>query len=84
MIINFGENKMFDKFNINGKTALYHRVPIQFLGLFRSEMSNQNKFFKVRYRGPRANTPSARYRSAASKQSTCLKQDATHFSAYTY
>ena len=45
MIIQFGENKMFDVFNIGGKTALYHRVPIQFLDLFRSEMSSQNKFF---------------------------------------
>ena len=75
---------MFDVFNIGGKTALYHRIPIQFLDLFRSEMSSQNKFFKVRYRGPRASTPSARYRSAANRQSTCLKEDATHFSAYTY
>ena len=84
MIIQFGENKMFDVFNIGGKTALYHRVPIQFLEFFRSEMAKENKFFKVRYRGPRASTPSARYRSAANRQSTCLKEDATHFSAYTY
>jgi hypothetical protein len=75
---------MFDSFIIDGKTAVYHRVPIQFLEIFRKEMAKENKYFKIRYRGPRANTPSARYRSAASKQSTCLKQDATHFSAYTY
>ena len=75
---------MFDSFFIGGRMALYHRVPIQFLEIFRSEMSNQNKFFKVRYRGPRANTPSARFRSPSSRQSTCLKEDATHFSAYRY
>lgn len=75
---------MFDSFYIAGKTALYHRVPIQFLESFRSEMANQNKFFKIRYRGPRASTPSARYRSPATRQSTCLKEDATHFSAYSY
>jgi hypothetical protein len=75
---------MFDSFNINGKTALYHRVPIQFLEIFRKEMAKENKHFKIRYRGPRANTPSARCRSAANRQSTCLKQDATHFSAYSY
>lgn len=75
---------MFDSFFIGGKTALYHRVPIQFLESFRSEMANQNKFFKIRYRGPRASTPSARYRSPATRQSTCLKEDATHFSAYSY
>ena len=75
---------MFNSFYIAGKTALYHRVPIQFLESFRSEMANQNKFFKIRYRGPRASTPSARYRSPATRQSTCLKEDATHFSAYSY
>jgi len=75
---------MFDSFYDAGNRALYHRVPIQFLEYFRSEMSNENKFFKIRYRGPRAGMPSSRYRSPASRQSTCLKEDATHFSAYTY
>jgi len=37
--------------------------------------------YKIRYRGPRAHRT---YRSPISKASTCLKEDATHFSAYNY
>jgi hypothetical protein len=40
--------------------------------------------FKMRYRGPRFNVPSASRRFGVSKQTTCLLEDATHFSVYTY
>jgi hypothetical protein len=73
-----------EKFKKSGVRAIYHRIPIQFLDEFRSEMASQGKFFKIRFRGPRFNTPSARFRGSMSKQSTCIKQDATHFSVYSY
>ena len=73
-----------EKFKKSGVRAIYHRIPIEFLDEFRSEMANRGKFFKIRFRGPRFNTPSARFRGSNSKQSTCIKQDATHFSAYLY
>jgi len=38
---------MFDSFYDAGNRALYHRVPIQFLEYFRSEMSNENKFLRL-------------------------------------
>ena len=75
---------MFEQFKTGGLTSIYYRIPIQFLDSFRSEMAKQGKYFKIRYRGPRFNTPSARFRGSMSKQSTCIKQDATHFSVYSY
>lgn len=75
---------MFELFKKSGVAAIYHRMPIFMLENFRSEMAKQGKFYKIRYRGPRFNTPSARYRGWNSKQSTCLKEDATHFSVYRY
>jgi hypothetical protein len=75
---------MFDMFKKSGSRAIYHRIPISMLELFRSEMAKQNKFFRIRFRGPRFNTPSARYRGWNSKQSTCLKEDAIAFSVYSY
>ena len=75
---------MFEVFRKSGATVLYYRIPISMLELIRSEMAKQNKFFKIRYRGPRFNVPSARFRGWNSKQSTCLKEDATHFSVYSY
>lgn len=74
----------FECFKKLGVRAVYHRVPIWLLDDFRKVMAHQGKYFKLRYRGPRFNTPSARYRGWNSKQSTCLKEDATHFSAYYY
>ena len=75
---------MFEQYKTGGLTSIYYRIPIQFLDSFRSEMAKQGKYFKIRYRGPRFNTPSARFRGSMSKQSTCIKQDATHFSVYSY
>ena len=74
----------FEQFKKFGVSALYHRVPIEYLNEFRIEMAKQGKFFKLRYRGPRFNTPSARYRSFMSKATTCLKEDAIAFSVYNY
>jgi hypothetical protein len=61
-------------------TAIYYRVPISLLEIFRTTMAAEGKFYKIRYRGPRP--PSGR--SFATRQSTCLKSDATCFSAYIY
>jgi hypothetical protein len=74
----------FEQFKKYGVRAIYHRVPIEYLVEFRKVMAHQGKYFKLRYRGPRFNTPSARYRGWNSKQSTCLKEDAIAFSVYNY
>ena len=74
----------FEQFKKDGVSAIYHRVPIEHLGEFRKVMANQGKYFRIRYRGPRFNVPSARYRGWLSKASTCLKEDAWAFSVYPY
>lgn len=74
----------FENYKKSGVSAIYHRVPIEYLNQFRSVMAHFGKYYKVRYRGPRFNVPSARKRSFMSKATTCLKQDATHFSVYPY
>ena len=75
---------IFEQYKKSGVSAIYHRVPIEFLNEFRKVMAHQGKYFKIRYRGPRFNVPSARYRGWNSKQSTCLKEDAIAFSVYNY
>ena len=72
---------MFEQYKIGGIRATFHRVPIELLNDFRMAYPSM---YKLRYRGPRFNTPSARYRGWMSKQSTCLKEDAIAFSAYRY
>jgi hypothetical protein len=72
---------MFEQYKIGGIRATFHRVPIALLDEFRKAYPSM---YKLRYRGPRFNTPSARYRGWMSKQSTCLKEDAIAFSAYRY
>ena len=74
----------FEQFQKPGVSAIYHRIPIQFLGEFRKVNSHVGRYYKIRYRGPRFNTPSAKFRSYISKATTCLKEDATHFSVYSY
>jgi hypothetical protein len=74
----------FEQYKKSGVRAFYHRVPIEYLNEFRKVMAHQGKFFKIRYRGPRFNVPSARFRGWNSKQSTCLKEDAIAFSVYNY
>ena len=63
----------FEQYKKSGVRAFYHRVPIEYLNEFRSEMAKQGLFYKIRYRGPRFNVPSARFRSWQSKATTCLK-----------
>lgn len=72
---------MFDQYKVGGVRASFHRVPIELLSEFRRVYPS---VYRLRYRGPRFNTPSARYRGWLSKQSTCLKEDAIAFSAYRY
>ena len=74
----------FEQYKKSGVRAFYHRVPIEYLNEFRKVMAHQGKFFKIRYRGPRFNVPSARFRSWQSKATTCLKEDAIAFSVYDY
>ena len=74
----------FEQYKKDGVSALYHRIPIQYLDEFRKVNAHVGRYFKVRYRGPRFNVPSARFRSPITKATTCLKGDATHFSVYRY
>jgi hypothetical protein len=70
------------QYRVLGRSAIYTRVPISELTMFRKVMKKFGVAYKIRYRGPRFNVPSARRRGSISKQTTCLKEDATHFSAY--
>lgn len=71
----------FESYRTVGMNEVYYQVPIDLLDDFRSQFPSK---FRIRYRGPRHNVPSAVTRSWGSKQSTCLKQDAIYFSAYYY
>lgn len=63
--------------------GIFSRIPIAELDNFRNWLGKGNRgLVKIRYRGPRNNVPSARYRHPITRQSTCLKEDATHFSVY--
>lgn len=70
-------------FRKGGVTAIYTKVPISQLERFRKFMAHQGKFFKIRYRGPR-NTPADIGRGYNNRSTTCLKENATHFSVYNY
>ena len=72
---------MFGQYKVTGVRASFHRVPIEYLSEFRKAFPG---VYRLRYRGPRFNTPSAPYRGWNSKSTTCLKEDAIAFSAYRY
>ncbi len=74
----------FEKYKRPNRTAIYTRIPISELDSFRKVMQQYDLYFKMRYRGPRFNVPSASRRFGVSKQTTCLKEYATHFSVYNY
>ena len=61
-----------------GQRAVFSRVPMSKYDEFKALFGNK---YRLRYRGPRAHRI-ARGRSHSLAQSTCLKYDATHFSAY--
>jgi len=67
----------FDVYRKSKVCAVFHRVPIEYLEMFRSE--NPGKY-RIRYRGPRKGDN----RSPATRQSSCLKNRAVCFSAYLY
>lgn len=62
----------------NGSRAMLARIPIGLYSEFKSLFGSN---YRLRYRGPRAHRV-VRGRSHSLAQSTCLKVDATHFSAY--
>jgi len=61
-----------------GQRAVFARVPMSKYDEFKALFGNK---FRLRYRGPRAHRV-VQGRSHSLAQSTCLKVDATHFSAY--
>ena len=77
-------NDYFRQYKKADACALYTKIPIVELELFRKMFAREGKFYKIRYRGPRFNTASASSRGYLTKQATCLKEDATHFSVYRY
>jgi len=74
----------FEQYKVPNRAAFYTMVPIARLQEFRDTTKKLGITFKMRYRGPRFNVPSASGRSPVTKQTTCLLQDATHFSVYRY
>lgn len=74
--------QQFEMYKTPNRRAVYTRIPISQLDVFRKVMLQFGLRFKMRYRGPRFNVPSAARRFGVSKQTTCLLEDATHFSAY--
>ena len=61
-----------------GQRAVFARVPMSKYDEFKALFGNK---FRLRYRGPRAHRI-ALGRAPSLAQSTCLKVDATHFTAY--
>ena len=61
-----------------GQRAVFSMVPMSKYNEFKALFGSK---FRLRYRGPRAHRI-AQGRSHSLAQSTCLKYDATHFSAY--
>jgi hypothetical protein len=74
----------FEKYRVPNRRALYTCIPIQKLETFRKVMKQYNVYFKIRFRGPRFDVPSSFRRSVITKQSCCLREDATTFSVYNY
>ena len=73
----------FTKYKVNGRTAIYTKVPIQYLDAFRYFSAKMGNFYRIRYRGPR-NTEFDKGRGYLTRQSSCLKAAATSFSVYRY
>lgn len=61
-----------------GQRAVFSRVPMSKYDEFKALFGNK---YRLRYRGPRAHRI-AQGRAPSLAQSTCLKYDATHFTAY--
>ena len=61
-----------------GQRAVFSRIPMSKYNEYKALFGNK---YRLRYRGPRAHRI-AQGRSHSLAQSTCLKYDATHFSAY--
>ena len=76
--------QQYNNYRVPNRAAIYTKIPISELDNFRKVMALFGIYFKIRYRGPRSNVPSASWRFGVSKQTTCLREDATHFSAYNY
>ena len=76
-------SQFFSQFEAPRGRATFIKVPMRYLELFKMYADSRQYKFRIRYRGPR-NTPLDRNRGYLSRQSSCLKAVATHFSAYTY
>ena len=73
----------FQKYKKAKHCALYTGIPMVELELFRKMMARAGRYYRIRYRGPR-NTPLDIKRGYLTRQASCLKAVATHFSVYHY
>ena len=73
----------FALYRKSGRTAIFTRIPISYLDEFRYMNAKLGQFYRIRYRGPR-NTVHDRGRGYLTRQASCVKAAATHFSVYKY
>lgn len=71
---------MFLQYKSSGTTAIFSNIP---MSLFDDFKKSYPKIYRIRYRGPR-NTAKDLTRSFATRQSSCLKENAKTFSVYRY
>lgn len=67
------------KYRSYGRNSWFHGVPASLRDEVLSYFKSIDVKVKLRYRGPRAHR---RYRSSNSRQTTCLREDATSFAIY--
>jgi hypothetical protein len=79
--LNDGSIKLKGRVYTYPETSIYKKVPIQFLEEMRFHLKNQKIKYRIRWRGPR-NSEIMDTRNKYLKQSSCLKDFATHFSVY--
>jgi len=67
------------KYRSYNRASWFHGVPATMRDEVLSYFKSIDVKVKLRYRGPRAHR---RYRSSNSRQTTCLREDATSFAIY--
>lgn len=67
------------KYRSYGRNSWFHGVPATMRDEVLSYFKSIDVKVKLRYRGPRAHR---NYRSSNSRQTTCLREDATSFAIY--
>jgi hypothetical protein len=63
-----------------GETSYYKSIPIEFLCLTKKILKIHNIKYRILFRGPRTSNIDPRWKY--SRQSNCLKKNATSFAVY--